>query len=168
MGADRNENSTIKAAAARIMASFSISKFHSLWKASPQIHLSLPAVPSLLSVDPGPHTQVFLDRGSEAIKFVTSEGLVTVKGTSISAGGYTTLRVPYPAQWTLITNERYGSLPMPLTRLLAGRKLQHLLDHHGASCAMCVSWENPQLSLEFASEESSFATRTPCCTSATS
>jgi Protein of unknown function (DUF2911) len=105
-----------------------------------------------------PYGEVWRTWPNEATTFVTSEDLVTVKGTNIPAGGYTILEVPYPAEWTLIINkdtvydsEELARVPMSVTKLSSSvENFTISFDHTGASCTLRVSWENTQASLEFA------------------
>jgi hypothetical protein len=105
-----------------------------------------------------PYGEVWRPDPNEATNLVTSEDLITVKGTSIPAGGYTILMVPYPAEWTLIINRdtvydsgELARVPMSVTKLSSPvENFTISFDHTGAGCTMRISWENTQASLEFA------------------
>lgn len=105
-----------------------------------------------------PYGEVWRTGPNEATTFVTSEDLITVKGTNIPARGYTISIVSNPAEWTLILNKAtvYDSgelarVPMSVTKLSSPvENFTISFDHTGASCTMRISWENTRASLEFA------------------
>src|SRR6266496_2820033 len=47
-----------------------------------------------------PYGEIWRTGANEATKFVTTEKLITVKGTSVPAGDYTVFTVPNPDKWT--------------------------------------------------------------------
>ena len=105
-----------------------------------------------------PYGEVWRTSVNGGITFNADDDLVTVKGTSIPAGGYTFFIVPNPDNWTLIINKNtvYESgeiarVPMSVKKLSTPvENFTISFDRTGGSCTMRISWENTQASLEFA------------------
>ena len=114
-----------------------------------------------------PYGEVWRPGPNEAITFVASEDLITVRATNIPASGYTISIVPNPAVWTLILNKAtvYDSgelarVPMSVTKLFSPvENFTISFDHTGASCTMRISWENIRASLEFAERNTALPLR---------
>ena len=111
-----------------------------------------------------PYGQVWRTGANEATTFVTDENLITVNGTKIPAGSYTIFTVPNRDKWTVIVNKttnewgipyKYESeelvrVPMSVTTLPSPvENFTISFDQTGGSCAMRMSWENTQASVEF-------------------
>jgi hypothetical protein len=111
-----------------------------------------------------PYGEVWRTGANEATTFVTTENLITIKGTSVPAGDYTIFTVPNPDKWTLIINKHTGEsdmpykyeseelarVPMSVTKLSSPvENFTISFDHTGGSCMMHMNWENTQASLEF-------------------
>jgi hypothetical protein len=116
-----------------------------------------------------PYGEVWRTSVTGPISFITDDDLVTVKGTSIPAGGYAFLVVPYPDKWTLIIhrNTVYESgeiarVPMFVKKLPAAvENFTISFDRTGGSCTLRISWENTQASLELAERNADLRLQNP-------
>jgi len=120
-----------------------------------------------------PYGEIWRTGANEATTFVTTEDLITVKGTNIPAGTYTIFTVPNPDKWTMIINkhssewgipykyesEELARVPMSVTRISSPiENFTISFDSTGGSCTMRVSWENTQASIEFAQKNADVPT----------
>ena len=110
-----------------------------------------------------PYGEVWRTGANEATTFVTNTSL-SAGGATIPAGSYTLFTLPNPDKWTLIISKKTGEwgIPYPegddLGRIdMSASKTSSpvenftiAFDQKGGSCAMNISWENTQASVEFA------------------
>jgi Protein of unknown function (DUF2911) len=116
-----------------------------------------------------PYGEVWRTSVTGPITFITADDLVTVKGTTIPAGGYAFLVVPYPDKWTLIINKNtvYESgeiarVPMSVKKLSAPvENFTISFDRTGGSCTLRIVWENTQASLELAERNTDLPLQNP-------
>ena len=113
-----------------------------------------------------PYGEVWRTGPHQATTFVTSEDLITVKGTNIPASGYTISIVPNPAEWTLILNKATVYDSGESARVPSVTKLFSPVEnftisfgHTGASCTIRISWENTRASVEFAERNTDLPVR---------
>ena len=113
-----------------------------------------------------PYGEVWRTGANEATTFVTTANL-SVGGNDIPAGSYTIFTVPNADKWTLIVNKKTGEWGIPykyeadeLTR--ADMKVSSTsspvenftiaLASMGGSCALNISWENTQASVNISAK----------------
>ena len=111
-----------------------------------------------------PFGKVWRTGANEATTFVTDEKLVSAAGTNIPAGSYTIFTVPDSHNWTLIINKHTGEwgipykyeseelarVPMSVTALPSPlENFTISFNRTTAGCAMHISWENTDASVEF-------------------
>ena len=111
-----------------------------------------------------PYGEVWRTGANDATTFVTTANL-TVGGKSVPAGNYTIFTIPNQDKWTLIINKKTGEWGIPykyesdeLARvdMKASQTPSPVenftisFDQMGNSCALHVSWENTQASVQLA------------------
>ena len=109
-----------------------------------------------------PYGEVWRTGANEATTFDTTAN-VTVGGKSIPAGNYTIFTVPNQDKWVLIVNKKTGEWGIPykyesdeLARVdmkvsstpSPVETFTIAFDQMGSSCAMNLSWENTQASVQ--------------------
>ncbi len=113
-----------------------------------------------------PYGEVWRTGANEATTFVTTANL-SVGGKDVPAGSYTIFTVPNADKWTLIVNKKTGEWGIPYK--YEGDELARVdmkvsstpspvenftiaLASMGGSCALNISWENTQASVNISAK----------------
>lgn len=111
-----------------------------------------------------PYGKIWRTGANQATTFVTNENLISVAGTNIPAGSYTISTIPDSHNWILIINKHTGEwgipykyeseelarVPMSATTMPSSvENFTISFSHTTAGCAMHISWENTEASVEF-------------------
>jgi Protein of unknown function (DUF2911) len=101
-----------------------------------------------------PYGEVWRTGANEATTFVTTEDLITAKGTVIINKHTSEWGIPYKYE-----SEELARVPISATRLSSPiENFTISFDSTGGSCTMRVSWENTQASIEFAQKNADVPT----------
>lgn len=121
-----------------------------------------------------PYNQVWRTGANEATTFVTDSDL-SVGGMEIPAGSYTLFTLPTADKWTLIISKKTGEPGIPYPEgedlLRVGMKVSRTqstvenftIAYHkkDAICALSLSWENTEASVDLAEKKLCWPTTSP-------